>query len=54
MAQCADGFLINTKLLDNIENFYEKYVKNNNNMFLDDDLWLAIYLQIEKNRLSKI
>ena len=23
-------------------------MKNNNNMFLDDDLWLAIYLQIEK------
>ena len=53
MAQCADGFLINTKLLDNIENFYEKYVKNNNNMFLDDDLWLAIYLQIEKKSVIK-
>ena len=23
----------------------KNYVKNNNNMFLDDDLWLAIYLQ---------
>ncbi len=48
MGQCADGFLINTKLLDNIETFYDKYVKNNKNMFLDDDLWLAIYLQLEK------
>ena len=53
MGQCADGFLMNTKLLDNIENFYEKYVKNNNNMFLDDDLWLAIYLQNEKKSVIK-
>ena len=49
LGQCADGFLINTKLLGNIETFYEKYVKKNINMFLDDDLWLAIYLQKEKN-----
>ena len=48
MGQCADGFLINVNLLDKIEVFYEKYVKNNKNMFLDDDLWLAIYLQKEK------
>lgn len=53
MGQCADGFLINTKLLDNIENFYEKYVKDNRNMFLDDDLWLAIYLQNEKKSVIK-
>jgi len=53
MGQCADGFLMNTKLLDNIENFYEKYVKNNSNMFLDDDLWLAIYLQNEKKSVIK-
>ncbi len=53
MGQCADGFLMNTKLLDNIENFYEKYVKNNSNMFLDDDLWLAIYLQNEKRSVIK-
>jgi hypothetical protein len=52
MGQCADGFLMNTKLLDNIENFYKKYVENSKNMFLDDDLWLAIYLQKEKK--SKI
>ena len=53
MGQCADGFLINTKLLDNIEIFYKKYVKNNSNMFLDDDLWLAIYLQKEKKSSIK-
>ncbi len=53
MGQCADGFLMNTKLLDNIENFYEKYVKKNKNMFLDDDLWLAIYLQKEKKSVIR-
>ena len=53
MGQCADGFLINTELLDNIENFYKKFVENNKNMFLDDDLWLAIYLQKEKKSFIK-
>ena len=53
MGQCADGFLINTELLDNIEIFYEKFVKHNRNMFLDDDLWLAIYLQKEKRSFIK-
>ena len=51
--QCSDGFLINVKLLDEIEDFYEKYVKKCKNMFLDDDLWLAIYLQKEKNSFIK-
>ena len=53
MGQCADGFLMNTNLLDKIEIFYEKYVRNNKNMFLDDDLWLAIYLQKEKKSIIK-
>lgn len=48
MGQCADGFLINTELLDDIEKFYNTYVKENYNMFMDDDLWMAIYLQKEK------
>ena len=48
MAQCADGFLINCEYLDEIEKFYELYVKNNKNFFLDDDLWISIYLQIIK------
>ena len=51
--QCSDGFLINTKLLDNIEMFYDKYVKNNKNMFLDDDLWFAIYFYCEKKSYTK-
>ena len=48
MGQCADGFLIDTNLLEGIEIFYKKYVENNKNMFMDDDLWLAIFLQKEK------
>ena len=51
--QCSDGFLINAQLLDNIEGFYDKYVKNNKNMFLDDDLWFAIYLYCEKKSYTK-
>ncbi len=46
--QCSDGFLINVDLLDNINEFYLNYVKNNKQMFLDDDLWFAIYLYCEK------
>jgi hypothetical protein len=52
MAQCADGFLINTENLNGISRFYNMYVKNNKNLFLDDDLWLSIYLQ--KNAKSEI
>ena len=48
IGQCADGFLVNTNLLNGINEFYKKYVKNNTNMFMDDDLWLAIFLQKEK------
>ena len=48
IGQCADGFLINADLLIGISAFYEKYVRSNTNMFMDDDLWLAIFLQKEK------
>jgi hypothetical protein len=55
MAQCADGFLINTEYLDKIKEFYKKFVKNNKNMFYDDDLWFAIYLQlVKKTEIIKI
>ena len=55
MAQCADGFLINSEYLDQIENFYEKYVRKNKNMFLDDDLWISIYLQkIKKTNIKNL
>ena len=48
MGQCADGFLINTKYLDKIEEFYFTYVLKNRNLFHDDDLWFALYLYFIK------
>tara|TARA_B100002052_G_scaffold244639_1_gene230145 strand:+ start:305 stop:1036 length:732 start_codon:yes stop_codon:yes gene_type:complete len=51
--QCSDGFLINVELLNNIDEFYINYVKNSKNMFLDDDLWFAIYLYCEKKSSIK-
>ena len=48
MGQCADGFLINSKYLDQIEDFYINNVENNKNLFHDDDLWLALYLYLVK------
>ena len=46
--------LMNTKLLDNIEKFYEKFVKYNKNMFLDDDLWLAISSKEKKSSIKNL
>lgn len=52
MGQGADGILINTNNLGNIKNFYDRFVKNNNNLFLNDDLWISMYLQyIENNKI---
>lgn len=45
MAQTADAFLIRSDLLLGANEFYEKYVKNNKNLKIDDDLWISIYLQ---------
>ena len=52
MGQGADGILINTENLSKIEIFYNKFVKNNNNLFFNDDLWISMYLQfIENNKI---
>lgn len=44
IAQTADGFLVNTKLLGGIGEFYNKHVSSNKTLFLNDDFWLSIYL----------
>ena len=44
IGQGADGFLINTKYLKNILSFFNKYVKKNKCLILNDDLWISIYL----------
>ena len=55
MGQGADGILINTKYLDKIEIFFEKFVKNNKNLLLDDDFWMSIYLQkIKKTKIKNL
>ncbi len=52
MGQGADCILINTKNLDKIENFFRLFVQNNKNLFLNDDLWISLYLQfIAKNKI---
>ena len=55
MGQGADCILINTKDLNYIENFYHDYVINNKNLFLNDDLWISIYLQfIANNKIENL
>ena len=52
MGQGADCILINTNDLDNIEIFFKSFVQNNMNLFLNDDLWISLYLQfIAKNKI---
>lgn len=50
VGQGADGYLINTKYLKGISNFYENYVKNDKRLIINDDLWISIYL----NKVLKI
>jgi len=40
----ADGFMINTKFLKNILNFYLKNIKDNPKLFFNDDLWISIFI----------
>ncbi len=50
IGQGADGFLINTKFTKGMLKFYKKYVNNNPKLFLNDDLWISVYL----NKILKI
>ena len=50
IGQGADGFLINTKHTNGMLKFYDKYVKDNPKLFLNDDLWISVYL----NKILKI
>ena len=44
VGQGADGFAINTNHLNGIEDFYNKVVKNNKELILNDDLWISNFL----------
>ncbi len=50
VGQGADGYLINTKYLKDISNFFKNYVKHDNRLMMNDDLWISIYL----NKIMKI
>lgn len=55
IGQGADGFLINTKDITNIEKFYNKYVKKNNFLYFHDDLWISVFLnKILKNQIISL
>ena len=44
VGQGADGFAINSNFLEGIRNFYDNVVKNNNDLFIHDDLWTSFFL----------
>ena len=44
VGQGADGFMINTSFFKEILNFFNKFVKDNDKLFFNDDLWISIYL----------
>ena len=44
IGQGADGFAINTNHLDGVDKFYEKIVKDYDELFIHDDLWTSYFL----------
>jgi hypothetical protein len=50
MGQGADGFLINTKHLGGILDFYNKYVRDYKYCYLNDDFWISMYLNKFKKK----
>ena len=44
VGQGADGFAINSNLLDGIKKFYNEVVKTNDDLFIHDDLWTSFFL----------
>lgn len=55
IGQGADGFAINTNFLSGVDNFYNEIVKNNNDLFLNDDLWISFFLfYMKKNKILSL
>ena len=55
IGQGADGFAINTKHLDGIQDFYDKIVKDYDELFLYDDLWISYFLYFfKKNKILSL
>lgn len=49
MGQGADGILIKTDILNEIMKFYNKFIINNKNLFLNDDLSISMYINYIKH-----
>ena len=55
IGQGADGFAINTNFLEGIDDFYNKIVKNYDELFLYDDLWISYFLFFfKKNKILSL
>ena len=55
IGQGADGFAINTNHLKGIKNFYDKVVKDYEELFLYDDLWISYFLFFfKKNKILSL
>ena len=55
IGQGADGFAINTNHLGGIKKFYNKVVKNYQELFLYDDLWISFFLYFfKKNKILSL
>jgi hypothetical protein len=48
VGQGADGFAINSNFLDGVDIFYNEVVKENNDLFIHDDLWVSFFLYYVK------
>ena len=44
IGQGADGFAINSNFLKGVDKFYEQVVKENDDLFIHDDLWTSFFL----------
>jgi len=55
VGQGADGFAINTNHLEGIKIFYDKIVKDYQELFLYDDLWISYFLYFfRKNKILSL
>ena len=44
VGQGADGFAINSNFLKGVDKFYDQVVKENDDLFIQDDLWTSFFL----------
>jgi hypothetical protein len=55
IGQGADGFAINTNSLKGIKKFYDLIIKNYEELFIHDDLWISYFLFfLKKNKILSL